>query len=56
MVTFSMTDGDRIAMASELGSVQLIGTDADFFTAKITGTTSGEIITKCVVEIYVTYL
>ena len=48
VVTFSITDGDPIAAASELGDVQLIGVDGESFTAEITGTTTGRILTRLV--------
>ena len=38
-------------MASELGDIQLIGADSEFFIAELTGTTSGRILTKYVVYI-----
>ena len=46
VVSFSITDGDRSILASQIGEVQLIGVDSNFFTAEITGTTTGKILTK----------
>ena len=46
VVSFSITDGDRSIKASQIGAVQLIGEDGDFFTTNITGATTGQILTK----------
>ena len=48
VVNFTITDGDRSVMASQLGDVGLVGTDARYFTAEITGPASGQILTKYV--------
>ena len=51
VVYFTITDGDRSITASELGDIQLIGSDGEFFTAEITSSTSGRIMTKYVASI-----
>lgn len=46
VVNFTITDGDQVSSAAELGDVTLVGQDGQFFTAEITGSVSGRILTK----------
>lgn len=46
IVSFSITDGDQSIKASQIGEVQLIGVDSVFFTTEITGSRTGQILTK----------
>ena len=48
VVSFTVTDGDRSVMASQLEEIELIGADSDFFIAEITSSSSGRILTKYV--------
>ena len=45
VVSFTVTDEDEVGPASEIGSVTLQGSDAQFFEALKTGPNSGEIRT-----------
>ena len=46
IVWFTVFDSDQVGPASEIGQLFLIGSDAQFFIAEITGTNTGQIRTK----------
>ncbi len=46
IVWFTVFDSDQDGPASEIGQLFLIGSDAQFFIAEITGTNTGQIRTK----------
>ena len=45
VVSFTVSDGDLIGPASQIGMAQLIGTDAALFNVFVTGPNSGVIVT-----------
>ena len=46
VLTFTVTDADRVGPASEIGSATILGTDSQFFTVDITSPNSGVITSK----------
>ena len=46
VVSFTVSDGDLIGPASQIGAAQLIGTDAALFNVFVTGPNSGVIVTS----------
>ncbi len=46
VVSFTVTDGDQVGPAAEIGRIILSGNDDEFFEAEITGPNSGMISTK----------
>ena len=45
-VSFTVTDGDQVGPAAEIGRIILSGVDAELFETEITGPNSGTISTK----------
>lgn len=49
IINFTVTDGDLVGPAAEIGRIILTGNDAQFFEHEITGATSGVIRTTYVI-------